>query len=229
MNMLIKNIMAISLSICANINAMDPDTTDLSNYIASIIKKHRNSPKKLGEFLIDMGKWEVPNLKAAKEILDMGIVTANVRDAGNVTEGYYGNPGATPIGTAASHGKTDYVELLLNYHANIETINPWNGFTPVMQAACYGHDSTVKLLISRGANVNFKNGTTALILAAHDGHLGAVESLLDAKADTTIKDEDEKDALDHAKRAIFSQYQAQYDKIVRLLNAQSTALAGQKE
>src|SRR5204863_2671813 len=108
-----------------------------------------------------------------------GVVTADAKDPGNVWAGYYGNPGSTALTTAAAHGHTDFVKLLLDYKADIEIKDPWDSRTALIAAALYGHDDTVALLLERGAQVNARNcyGSTALIWATEHAHVGTVKLL----------------------------------------------------
>ena len=57
----------------------------------------------------------------------------------------------TPLHTAAMHGHTDVVELLLGKGASIEAINKDNS-TPMEVATNNGHSDIVKLLTQKSAN-----------------------------------------------------------------------------
>lgn len=62
----------------------------------------------------------------------------------------------TPIHFAAQDGRTNLVILLLDYGANIDSVNSTN-CTPLYFAVCGNHIETVKVLLSRGANVNIRD------------------------------------------------------------------------
>lgn len=198
--------------------------------IHKYIEAHKSEPEALRDVLIHMGQWETPDLAAARKILSLGI-NANAKDKGNIA---LDNPGWTALTTAASHGHTAYVELLLDAGADIEIKDPWDGRTALMAASLNGHSEAIRLLLKRGASPNATNcyKRTALIWAAEHAHVDAVKLLLAAKANVEAKDEEEyhaydkdgkwiqlkgKTALAYAKEAHFSQYQDRYDEIVKLL------------
>lgn len=156
-----------------------------------IIDENHNKPEVLQEILIIMPTLIKPkyDITAAKRILDMGI-SPNQIDHGSIL---HDNPGSTALTSAAAYDKTEYVRLLLDYGANIETKSPFNGFTAIMKASMYGYNEIVKLLIDRGANVNasvqFEPNDlirTPLTLAAQNGRASTVQLLLKAGAHTKI-------------------------------------------
>ena len=120
----------------------------------------------------------------------------------------------SPLGTAASNGHADVVELLLSdKKAEVDVREEQYNMTPLIMAAQKlvhnvmgmpepkgGYARTVKLLLEAGADVDAqdKNGCTALILASSRGYADIVKLLLDANADTSIEDKFEKTALDYA-------------------------------
>lgn len=183
--------------------------------VEDYIKKNSDNPVALRDVLIDMAKWEHPDLRAAEKILKLGV-SANATDKGNIV---YDNPGWTAITTAASYGKTSYVKLLLNYGANVDIKDPWDGRTALMAAALYGYSDTVKLLLENKANVNAANcfGTTALMWAAEHGHVEVVKQLLDAGADVRMRDEKGNGVLDAIKNSPFDQYAKEYTEIKELI------------
>ena len=87
-------------------------------------------------------------------------------------------PGWTPLHYAASAGKTDVVNLLLQHYAYIDAESP-NRTTPLMMAAGYGSADAVKALLLAGADASLKNavGMTALDFARKMHKLDAVELL----------------------------------------------------
>jgi ankyrin repeat protein len=84
---------------------------------------------------------------------------------------------------AAAQDNGRFVKLLLRkgYDINFET----GGTTPLSGASNGGHEEMVKLLISRGADLNRKNGISgesALMSAAEMGQLVTVKVLLSSGA-----------------------------------------------
>jgi len=76
------------------------------------------------------------------------------------------HPGWTPLHYAASAGKADIVQMLLDQSAYIDAESP-NGTTPLMMAARYGSFEALKLLLTEGADIRLKNqqGLSALDFA----------------------------------------------------------------
>ena len=87
-----------------------------------------------------------------------------------------------PLFSAASKGKTGAARILLDNGANIDRKYTLNG--SALFAAIYGnHVETVALLISRGADVNLRNGDeTPLKIARANGYDGIVVLLKKAGA-----------------------------------------------
>src|SRR3970282_2685795 len=77
--------------------------------------------------------------------------------------------GETALMLAALRGHADIVEMLLAHGAEVNQ----SGWTPLMYAAANSHLDIARKLISRGAKVDAaaENGTTALMMAAREGHL----------------------------------------------------------
>jgi ankyrin repeat protein len=87
------------------------------------------------------------------------------------------NNGHTPLHVAVWDGHKDVVELLLANGAEVDARG--NTGTPLHWAARMGNKVVVELLLSKGAAVNAldKSGSTALHLAAEDGHKEVAELL----------------------------------------------------
>jgi ankyrin repeat protein len=98
----------------------------------------------------------------------------------------------TALATAAAHGRTATVKVLLrsgacadptNYIGDINQINV-AGLTPLMSASQNGVTAIVQALLEHGADVNrVLNGRTALMVAKRHGHIDTVQVLLSAGAD----------------------------------------------
>ena len=82
-----------------------------------------------------------------------------------------GNFGDRPIQVAASRGRTDEIETLLNHGADIDSCGE-HGFTALHLAATMGRSEAIRLLLSRGANPLKKNddGDTPLAIAIASQH-----------------------------------------------------------
>jgi uncharacterized protein len=88
----------------------------------------------------------------------------------------------TPLGTAASRGNLDVVEVLLENGANPDAADP-TGFTPLAHAASQGHADIVRALLAAGARTDVMTMTgTALDLARSGGHEAVVRLLEQASA-----------------------------------------------
>ncbi|XP_052192696.1 uncharacterized protein LOC127801521 isoform X2 [Diospyros lotus] len=96
----------------------------------------------------------------------------------------------TPLVWAAGHGQQDAVKVLLEHNAdpNAETDD---NITPLLSSVAAGSLACLELLIQAGANVNITaGGATPLHIAADHGSPELINSLLKAKADPNVTDED---------------------------------------
>lgn len=94
-----------------------------------------------------------------------------------------------PIHIAAQYGRTDVIELLLEYGFSLD-IKDKNGHTPLHIAACYDRELTVQLLLDRGAKVDEVNSKrqTPLFFAAQRS-IRVTQPLINAHANIESKDE----------------------------------------
>ena len=68
-----------------------------------------------------------------------------------------------------------------------------------MLAALYGRETCMTVLLKAGVPINAQNsGTTALHNAASGGNLGCISKLLDAGADTELRDSEDYTPLQKA-------------------------------
>lgn len=105
----------------------------------------------------------------------------------------------SPLMMAALRGHTDLVRLLLARDAHVNK----PGWAPLHYAATNGHLDIMRLLLDQHAFIDAQspNGTTPLMMAAHYGTPAAVKLLLEAGADTQMKNQLGLSAIDFANRA----------------------------
>jgi ankyrin repeat protein len=130
--------------------------------------------------------------------------------AGADVNGTFLTTGETALMEASRSGSVEGVKLLLDRGARLNAKDSLRETTAVMWAAAQDHPDVIKLLADSGADVNarsktekdkpssasapgaalapvakslLRGGVTALVLAAREGALASVKSLLQAKAD----------------------------------------------
>uniref|UniRef100_A0A804LSX5 Ankyrin repeat family protein n=1 Tax=Zea mays TaxID=4577 RepID=A0A804LSX5_MAIZE len=101
-------------------------------------------------------------------------------------------PHGTPLHIAASYGNTGAVKILLEHHADPNSISEVSG-SPLVSALqpnklVNESDSleSVKLLIKAGADVNSASPNTPLVVATVNGLTDCIKYLLEAGADANI-------------------------------------------
>lgn len=117
---------------------------------------------------------------------------------------------------AAGYNATDVIDALLGAKANVDS-NAGDGETPLHLAAQQGAEAAIRSLVSHGADVGAQNheGETALHLAVqHIGSkdLGHIQALLELKADPSVRDNDDKDVMAHAR--VYSNRGAEIQEIL---------------
>ncbi|MGE5296683.1 MAG: ankyrin repeat domain-containing protein, partial [Solirubrobacterales bacterium] len=100
--------------------------------------------------------------------------------------------GATPLHLAAFEGREDVVKQLADARADLR-LKDSDGDDPIHEAARRGHRNVVEYLAGRGVDAAeamevLKTGTTALHLAAAEGNLKQVKTLLSRGANVNSKD-----------------------------------------
>jgi len=109
-----------------------------------------------------------------------------------------GDLGWTPLMFAAAEGHAETVSALVKAGADVNATNAL-GRTALGFASSYGFLAIVKDLLAHRADPNIvpndNTGWTALIAAAHKGHVDVIRALLDHGADVSIKDKEGKTAL----------------------------------
>jgi uncharacterized protein len=106
--------------------------------------------------------------------------------------------GDSPLMLAAYTGKLDAVDLLLAGGAKLNH----EGWTPLHYAVFAEQPDMVSRLLDKGAKVNARapNEQTPLMLAAKNGNITIAKLLLNAKADTELKDQHGETALTLARK-----------------------------
>ncbi|MBI5421749.1 ankyrin repeat domain-containing protein [Candidatus Peregrinibacteria bacterium] len=107
----------------------------------------------------------------------------------------------TPLAIACRTGNAPLVKALLEKGANPNGKSGELLHTPLMEAAMQGRYNLIRVLIRHKAEINAVDVDcrTALMFAAMKGNPKTVMMLLLAKPDVSLRDEQGKCALDHAK------------------------------
>ncbi|KAF0700898.1 Aste57867_8584 [Aphanomyces stellatus] len=98
--------------------------------------------------------------------------------------------GDTPLVHAASNGKSEVVQVLLQHNASIDGHRS-DRLSALLRAVQKGSTDTVRLLLDRGADVesSFPDGKTPLVFAAAHGVSPLVTLLLERNANPDAQDE----------------------------------------
>jgi uncharacterized protein len=129
------------------------------------------------------------SLKAANALIDWPKTNIEIRTAQD----------ESPLMMAALKGHLDIARKLIRRDADVNK----PGWTPLHYAATGGHLVIMDLLLEHHAFIDAEspNGTTPLMMAAHYGTPAAVRLLLEAGADTAMKNQLGLSAIDFANRA----------------------------
>jgi len=109
--------------------------------------------------------------------------------------------GITPLIFAIKRKKSDIAKMLIKNGADVN-LSDNNNMTPLMVASKTGRFKFLDILINSGARIDGKEkieGSTALILAAKNGHSFSAKILISRGADIHLKDSNGKTALEWAR------------------------------
>jgi ankyrin repeat protein len=128
------------------------------------------------------------SLKAAQALADWPKTNVEARNAQD----------ESPLMMAALKGHAAMVKKLVERGADVNK----PGWAPLHYAATGGHLDVMEFLLEHHAFIDAEspNGTTPLMMAAHYGTTAAVKLLLDAGADTAMKNQLGLTAIDFARR-----------------------------
>lgn len=129
-----------------------------------------------------------PSLKAAQALIDWPKTNVEARNRQD----------ESPLMMAALKGHTDLVKKLIARGADVNK----PGWAPLHYAATGGHLEILNILLEEHAFIDAEspNGTTPLMMAAQYGSTASVKLLLEAGADTAMKNQLGLTALDFARR-----------------------------
>jgi hypothetical protein len=165
------------------------------------------------EELSDLGYWPIPDhfVKAVNEGNEP--LTGWFLKAGlppDLTD----DKGIPVLCLAARAGFTGLCRRLVEAGAQVNAVAPDRNNNALMDAAAAGNADLARLLIAAGTELNrqSKNDQTALMLAVGINNPAIVAALLDAGADTELKDVLGMTALQYAKILGFGQIVALFEK-----------------
>ena len=129
------------------------------------------------------------------------------------------NTGITPIFLCASNGNRDIAELLIQYNADVNVRNEFDGTICLHYAASNGHPEICKLLLRSGSKVNTKNrlGWTPLMDGAEIGCVEVIDILIKEGADVNMENREQHTALSYCVDSVSSREPQFFDCALRLL------------
>lgn len=119
----------------------------------------------------------------------------------------------TELLAAARIGDVDSLQQLVRSGVDIHYRDGWHT-TALMVATSHGHTESVRFLIENGADPNERSrfNATPLICAAKSGRMAIVKYLIENGAVTSLTDENELTAADHARQNGFDELANFIDK-----------------
>eukprot|EP00658_Telonema_sp_P-2_P018266 TRINITY_DN17169_c0_g1_i3.p1 TRINITY_DN17169_c0_g1~~TRINITY_DN17169_c0_g1_i3.p1 ORF type:complete len:434 (+),score=103.38 TRINITY_DN17169_c0_g1_i3:184-1485(+) len=105
------------------------------------------------------------NMQLIELVLEQPTVNLNIMSGA----------GATPLTTAARHGRTDAAIRLIQAGASVDLVNKERGLSPLIFAACNGDLKLATALVEAGADIGLrcKNGKTAVEYAQREKNSGS--------------------------------------------------------
>ena len=128
------------------------------------------------------------NFEVFKYVIDNFRVNLEQETSAFIEGGQHPALGATPLWTASTLGRIDFVKLLVARGADIEHTTESKS-SPLRGAAYDGHCKVCEFLIDRGADINKPNhvGQSPLTIAAAMERMPCVQLLISKGADITHK------------------------------------------
>ncbi|KAI9761627.1 MAG: hypothetical protein M1840_001743 [Geoglossum simile] len=168
----------------------DNDVATVLRFIKSDVGRFQQDQESANRALIALSKHgpcEPGQIRAMHVLLDQCAAEVEYRDK---------KYSRTPLIWAASVGREDTTNTLLDHCAAIEARDEIEHCTPLIWAVCHGHEAVAQLLIRRGASLESTDHywlRTPLLWAAKRGAFQAVKMLLAEIHDPRLVDAQDKD------------------------------------